>query len=30
MPFPPGFRLFRNTMSGEKILEGVLGERDSP
>ncbi|CAG8009147.1 unnamed protein product [Penicillium nalgiovense] len=24
MPFPPGFRLFRKTMSGEKILEGVF------
>ncbi|KAJ6079000.1 hypothetical protein N7467_008753 [Penicillium canescens] len=24
MPFPPGFRLFRTTMSGEKILEGVF------
>lgn len=25
MGFPPGFRLFRTTMSGEKILEGVFG-----
>ncbi|KAJ5107075.1 hypothetical protein N7456_003750 [Penicillium angulare] len=24
MPFPPGFRLFRKTMSGEKILEGCF------
>ncbi|CAG7989134.1 unnamed protein product [Penicillium salamii] len=24
MPFPPGFRLFRTTMSGEKIREGVF------
>lgn len=26
MPSLPGLRLFRKTMSGEKILEGVLGK----
>jgi hypothetical protein len=30
MPFPRGFRLFRETMSGEKILEGVFGNVPTP